>query len=148
MLSVRGRRALLHACDPVCFRPYNTEYRDTTWEDCSLREWLNAEFLLDSFSASERDRMDVTQSHNFGNPVCGTRGCDVTKDRIFLLSIDEARSYYSADVHRGCGEMWWLRTLGLNKSHAASVWKDGRIHDRGWSVDKKNGVRPAVWVRL
>lgn len=35
-------------------QPYNTEYVDVTWETCSLRAWLNDDFLNTAFTPFEQ----------------------------------------------------------------------------------------------
>lgn len=70
----------------------------------------------------------------------------------FLLGVEEASRYFSADLTRialyqGKPWAWWLRDIGI-KNHAAFVGKDGSVSTHGYRVDCAwCGVRPAVWVR-
>ena len=65
---------------------YHREYVDTTWRDCDLRMWLNEEFYNAAFSAAEKELVKATLCTDNGE------GSPDTKDRVFLLSIAEART--------------------------------------------------------
>jgi hypothetical protein len=65
---------------------YHGEYVDTTWSDCDLRKWLNEEFYDAAFSAAEKEVIKVTRCPDNGE------GSPDTEDRVFLLSIGEARA--------------------------------------------------------
>ena len=36
-------------------KPYHDFSKNVTWQDCTLRNWLNHEFLMSAFSAEERE---------------------------------------------------------------------------------------------
>ena len=76
-------------------RPYNTVQTDVTWESCTLRGWLNNEFLNKAFTEREQEQIRITEVANPDNPYFGTPGGNSTSDRIFLLSADEVISHYS-----------------------------------------------------
>lgn len=66
-------------------------------------------------------------------------------DKIFLLSVDEARELPVRILD--CGQWWWLRSLGNLQSRAAYVDHDGDIDNQGDDVDNKyGGVRPVLEV--
>ncbi len=75
---------------------YNTELTDITWEKCTLRTWLNGEFLNKAFSAAEQSAILMTPVDNIksqGYSEWDTDGGNNTEDRIFLLSYAEANRY-------------------------------------------------------
>ncbi|MCR4640940.1 MAG: serine/threonine protein kinase [Lachnospiraceae bacterium] len=76
-------------------QPYNTEQTNVTWESCTLRGWLNNEFLNHAFTQTEQGLINTTNVANPDNPKYGTPGGNSTSDRIFLLSADEVISHYS-----------------------------------------------------
>ncbi len=76
-------------------RPYNTVDTEVTWESCTLRGWLNNEFLNHAFTQTEQGLINTTNVANPDNPYYGTPGGNSTSDRIFLLSVEEVRSHYS-----------------------------------------------------
>ena len=76
--------------------PYNKEYTAITWEKCTLRAWLNGEFLNKAFSEKEQSAILVTNVDNSsdqGYSSWDTDGGNNTQDRIFLLSYAEAKRY-------------------------------------------------------
>ena len=79
------------------FQPYNTEYIGVTWETCTLRKWLNETFYNTAFSANDKKKIALTTLVNDKNPIWKTKGGENTKDRVFLLSLDEARKYFVND---------------------------------------------------
>ena len=76
--------------------PYNKDYKAITWEKCTLRSWLNGEFLNKAFSAAEQSSILTTKVDNSksqGYSGWNTDGGSNTEDRIFLLSYAEANKY-------------------------------------------------------
>ncbi len=77
--------------------PYNMEeYTNITWEECTLRAWLNGEFLSKAFSTDEQSAILTTavdNSKSQGYSEWNTDGGNNTEDRIFLLSYAEANRY-------------------------------------------------------
>ncbi len=82
--------------------PYNTEWVDITWEKCTLRSWLNGEFLQSAFSSGERALILTTAVDNSasqGNREWETDGGNNTQDQIFLLSYAEANRYLKVSYY-------------------------------------------------
>ena len=75
--------------------PYNTEYTDITWENCTLRSWLNNDFYNTAFSDSDHGRIIQTELTNSDNPHYGTVGGNNTSDKLFVLSLNEVMEYYT-----------------------------------------------------
>ena len=85
-------------------QPYNTEETDVTWETCTLRNWLNNDFYNTAFSDAEKDRVITANLSNPDNAYWGTEGGNDTSDKVFCLSVDEVRKYYSFESwHDGLG---------------------------------------------
>jgi hypothetical protein len=74
-------------------RAYNEDREDVTWETCTLRSYLNNEFLY-SFNESDRARIIEANIVNKDNPWEGASGGNTTIDRVFVLSIDELLQYF------------------------------------------------------
>ncbi len=74
-------------------QPYNTKQTDVTWESCTLRSWLNGKFMNKAFTPLEQVLIQNTNIANPDNPINGILGGNDTKDKIFLLSVDEIISY-------------------------------------------------------
>ncbi|MBR4344719.1 MAG: hypothetical protein IKP88_18790 [Lachnospiraceae bacterium] len=90
--------------------PYNKEYKGITWENCTLREWLNKSFYKTAFTDKERKMIKNTKLTNADNTVYGTPGGSDTKDNVFLLSFDDIKNteygfsseYRENDIARRC----------------------------------------------
>ena len=106
VLDVQGDRALILTEDIVEKRAYNIERKDVTWESCSLRQYLNGEFY-NRFTTKNRARILPCTNSNENTVFTSMTGKNIntsgganTDDRIFLLSIDEAKKYFgTAEVH-------------------------------------------------
>ena len=75
-------------------KPYNNDYVNITWADCSLRTWLNGEFLNTAFDMDEYSKIQKTALTNDDNADNNTDGGSDTDDRVFCLSIEEALKYF------------------------------------------------------
>lgn len=155
ILSEEDGRMLLISRYIVDYQPYNEELTDITWEDSTLRAWLNDDFLNSAFDASEQERILTVTNQNPDNSGFGTtvEGGNDTEDKIFLLSIDEVETYFANDEERAVEacDWWWLRSPGFGSHYAAIVLSCGIVHSRGHYVVFNyydHGVRPAMWVDL
>ena len=96
-----NHRALLLSKYGLDTIPYHTQNIDVTWETCTLRSWLNDDFLNRAFSAEEQSAIlltDVDNSSSQGYSEWKTSGGNNTQDYIFLLSYAEANCYLNVTV--------------------------------------------------
>lgn len=123
--------------DPI---PYNSSFSSSvTWQNSTVREYLNETFLYNCFTEFERgvivpcntkegalDDLDVFDEHQ--NQII---------DRCFLLSSAEASIFFPNNASRRLKEEstgkavsceWWLRTLNCYESGTAFVDENGRVH--------------------
>lgn len=141
--------------------PYNDEPVETSWSDCTLRNWLNNDFYNEAFSDEEKGLIQTVANENsalFGDHADGL----AAEDHVYLLSVSEAELYLTAEPDRQC-EMtalaaektgseetyasWWLRTPGYDYRNAAYVYTDGSIHRNGIYVSSMDDlVRPVVQI--
>lgn len=175
VLDVQDGKALLLSQYALDAKPYNTEGTDITWEQCTLRAWLNQDFLKIAFDEKEQFVILTTHVDNSdtqGYSEYNTTGGNDTEDQIFLLSYHDAFDlYFISNEARKCAPTdyavangawtssnyqqndrptgaWWLRSPGLGQNFASLVYDDGsRLID---IVNHGNGniVRPALWVNL
>lgn len=131
--------------DIVEKRAYNTYNESITWEECTLREYLNSTFY-NTFSDEEKAMIQEVTNKNPDNAESNTKGGNDTKDKIYLLSIDEANAL-STDI-RNASDRWWLRSPGDISNYAAEVSSDGGVNTRGIHVHDENGVRPALNLKF
>ena len=67
---------------------------NTTWAECTLRPWLNGEFIETAFTADEQRFLVETMLMTPGSTKFQTRGGSPTTDRVFCLSIEELQKYF------------------------------------------------------
>ena len=151
-------QALLISKYALDCKPYHNENTNVTWENCTLRKWCNGYFIENAFNEKEKQLIvERENKNNAGNN---------TKDKVFLLSTDEARTYFSNDNNRQCYPTkfaltngayqdnnrrccWWLRSRGGSGYDAACINDDGIIYDDGIIVGYgDSAVRPAFLLRL
>lgn len=96
VLDIQGNKALLLSRYGLDAKPYNEKSESVSWETCSIRKWLNGEFLSTAFSEENSAAIlltDVDNSDFQGFKKWKTSGGNNTKDRIFLLSYAEANKF-------------------------------------------------------
>lgn len=106
VLAVEDGKALIISLYGLDAKRYNEEYKDVTWETCTLRTWLNEDFYQMAFKASEQKRIAETLVINKDNPTFGTTGGNDTRDKIFLLSLEETLEYFGLTKNNGEYEIW------------------------------------------
>ena len=167
VLAREGKRLLVISKYGIDCRQYNKELVGVTWEQCSLRKWLNKQFLHTAFNVHEQHIIPRVSLSADKNPSYNTDPGRATEDQIFLLSIPEVNRYFKSDkdrkcrptkyaVERGCyvdstnKTCWWdLRSPGSSPLNVAFVYTDGAVDGRGGGVDGARGaVRPALWINL
>lgn len=99
VLNIQDGKALLISKYALDCQPYNEEDAKVTWETCTLRKWLNREFLKTAFSSAEAAVIAKTTLVNNDNSLYETKGGNDTQDKIFLLSLDEG---YQANIDLIC----------------------------------------------
>lgn len=135
-------------------KPYHDkEVKEITWAECSLRQWLNKEYFQ-TLTPEQRSNIMETEIQNPDNAEYDTPGGVNTKDKIFLLRIDEAKTLFINDEDRvaeydGQDSWWWLRSPGRHSVSAAHVRYYGGVDSNyGVSIWLVEGVRPAFYVNL
>lgn len=131
---------------------FNEIDEGTTWETCSLRQWMNNSLIDKCFSDEEKARILSTK---ISNPAYVSANGDVfdqgenTVDKLYLLSVDELNKYkqlQSGDDMDG----WWTRTIewyyhDAYRQSNAFVVSNGS--ENGEEVDSEEHiVRPAMWI--
>ena len=163
VLDKKDNKVLLISKYALEFKKYHSSKSDVTWENCTLRSWLNNDFLNQAFSDNEKDIIirtnigaDMNLEHNL------TPG-NYTQDKIFIISLTEFKKYFnygegqcestpfaSKNECQPC--VWWLRTTGQleNRAVLVNIMAPGIIATTNeWPVNKSSvGVRPAMWIDL
>ena len=176
IVSEEGDRTLIMSRYVLDCQQFNTEFEAVTWENCSLRSWLNDDFFNAAFNETEQNQIITVILSNPDNVVQGTEGGNDTEDRVFCLSVEEILANYEFDSdqnisrsliaeasqyasnqrlfvdNNGCAP-WWLRTPAGSGTGdelcACYVTADGKA---GWGASTfyvsyaHNGVRPAIYI--
>lgn len=153
VVSLQPGMAMLICSRSICVSTYHKSQDDTNWSECTLRQWLNNDFVKQYFSQTESKRIVECTVTNSDNPLYKTPGGPQTTDKVFLLSISEAECLFSDDKSRSTGEYWWLRTPGIYPNYAVCVNKHGHIDTKGYFVFGNSlcddiSIRPAMWIRI
>jgi len=167
VLAREGDRALLVSKYILDCRAFNREYDVINWGSSPLRTWLNSTFIESTFSENERAIIEETLVSNPDSSTFVTKGCEDTVDKVFLLSVDEAKMYFKSDSAREAqgtayavsqglyvspngNSWWWLRSPGSSTRMIADVGRDGEVDEYGFVVAAsiRYGVRPAMWLNI
>ena len=170
--SASGKALLLSRYGLDAHRFDASEYQG--WDKSEMRSWLNSTFLNNAFTAKEQAAIVTTKvstpSYN------GNSGGADTQDKIWLLSREEAATYFKNDEDQkavptkyavaqgayqydgsdsscklngtGCC-VWWLRSPGFSSINAACVDCSGSLFNFIGVYDTSDdSVRPAFWLNL
>lgn len=167
VLDIHNNTALIITEYIIEQRAYHDAYKDITWADCSLRNYLNSEFY-NKFTEADKSRIIPVINKNFDNHWYGSKGGADTRDSIFLLSLEEVTCQYFGDsssklYNPGKNQRywferkdennskriarlegmewntwWWLRSPGRVNVKAVYVHGDGNIGIQGNNILKGN----------
>ena len=115
---------------------FNNSYSEVTWENSSLRTWLNSTFYDSAFNDAEKS---VIINSDVENNVTNSKGINSgnnTKDKVYILS-DKAitRNEYGFNNQ----ESYTSHTRLFNSTSYAEV--------KGVNVDEENGKASYYWLR-
>lgn len=167
-VDVRDDKVLLVSKKAIDYKKFNSAKVAVNWKNSTLRQWLNTKFLKKAFNDDERVRILDTEISDEGGNRINLLGNGNTTDKIFLLSCKEAERYFALESTRACqftsyadlkifsqldhrtySWIWWLRTNSPQKQgYVQMVYTNGRIGESSVIKGSKNGVRPAMWVKL
>lgn len=174
VLDIQDSKALVISRYALDCMPYNDTLDEVTWESCSLRKYLNGEFVAAAFTDEEDEMILPTLNTNEGNSEFDTQGGKDTNDKVFLLSEKEFNKYFvdneipffcsptayaeSQGSYRDDGTyaldaaLWWLRTPGVSNDMATEVITTGFKFDGApvtneWGSEEEGYVPAGVSVR-
>lgn len=158
VLDTNDGKALLLSVSVLDCQQYNETSGPTTWENCSLRKWLNNVFYNNAFSENEREQIisiTVEQSENV-DYIVSSSGKEAT-DKIFILGIEDAKRYFQNDSTAALASLtsyawgqgardsgrngecpYWLRSPGMNNNYAAIMSSETLdFADGSWHTNYK-----------
>ena len=143
VLSVSDGKAFLLADKGLDSKAFNNGFNggtSSTWETCTLRSWLNDDFL-NAFSSSETNSICKVNIDNPDNASYETEGGNSTTDKVFILS--EAEAYDDAN---GFGNFFKRKTLAARTSTYAKAM--GAVTGSGMlNYEKRRNVYCDWWLR-
>lgn len=164
VLRIDQNNALIASCAGVATLPYDEEGKAVNWSSCSLRHWLNNEFLKEAFSENEQSQINSTYLPDSQEDVDFSN--DKAADSVFILSLQEATAYLTVEERRllsssqttrawhssdGLREIvrWWLRDTdkdAVEKTRSLVCDFDGKLGFSQKNSAKTIAVRAAMWV--
>ncbi len=161
VLEVQGNKALILSIDCIEAKPFDELYEEiSSWHSCTLRKWLNYDFICTAFSDKEKAMLLKSKIS------CDGTMQNATEDYVFLLSKKEVERYFpcvgdrkayttphaisngaDADASEGFSGPWWLRSKGKYDAAMEIVTSSGDFHNY---LSAFNGVsvRPAIWIDI
>ena len=163
VLDADSGEALVISKYGLDIREFNDEkdlYSAVTWNTCQLRQWLNGPFYNSAFSPEHQGMILISDVPAATNPDSDVNPGRSTKDKVFILGIEEAYRYFDSDSARQCfgtsycymlgaektGDgacYWWLRSPGVEFSSVSVVLGSGAVFTNGFS----SGHIPNLAVR-
>ena len=105
-------------------KDYHDPGTSITWENCTLREWLNSDFYGTAFSSAEQEAVVEQTVVNEDNPYYDTEGGNNTDDKVYLLSIGEVTnpSYGFCENYGTCSVSRWAQTSDFAHIRGANTY--------------------------
>ena len=160
----KDHTALLSSLESAGTVPYHSNSREqVSWADCSLRKWLNSDYLSDFRTA---DFHAIRKNHT----PASESGSETVEDDVFILSREEAGDLFEDDAERTLHDesadqryrlpweswrepsRWWLRADAVyddmrNETMVPVCDEKGNLDNCRSVSTRKNGVRPCMWVQ-
>ena len=156
VINVHDNKALILSDKILEDRIYHSSREEITWEQSTLRQYLNGAFYENTFTATEKEFIIET--------TLKTEESNDTNDKVFLLSIDEINTYMGDEAHINIRNAriathivlertsdWWLRSPCPSRTDSAATVDGGDYYggliNSSW-FDSSRGVRPALWLSI
>ena len=169
VLKVEENKALIVSKYALDCQRYNGDDNGMTWEECTLRKWLNETFYNVAFGSDHKKRI-VSTSVNTEIGSDSKSSSIVTDDNIFLLSEAEVNRFlrskynflnsnnvrkckgteycYSLGAYKDYEDgncIWWLRSFGNSSNDPVTVNPNSDYVQQ--DADRYDiAVRPALWL--
>ena len=136
VIDVKDNKKLLISTKAIDYQRYhNSNDPNIEWETCSLRRYLNSDFLNAAFNENEKSLISRSE---------------VLKDKVFLLSEDEVYKYLTEDkikCDRGYGTPYESLRYWLTRCKRQINMETGRsIFEHPPYM--KRYIRPSIWIDL
>ena len=158
VLKIENNKILMISEECLESKRIHPDDVNVTWETSSIRQWLNSDFL-NTFNEKQQSFIQTSYLSN-DTYVLNSNSGNNTYDKVFLLSVNEARTLFNSNEDRQCSfskqasnnndsGCWWLRTKGEGYLASTYVKANGEINTKGvnyWGTSY--GIRPAIWIDI
>ena len=173
VLEKQSGKILLLSRFGLDVQKFSNNAEGISWENSLIRTWLNETFIEEAFNKEDLNEILQTTLLNTQLPfnedveLTNTEEVDPeegkqtalfqkTRDRVFLLSLQEVEIYLPNADSRICKSSesvpnevigWWLRSTDAEKNGTIQIIsnKDGSFEDV--SCEDDNIIRPAIWIK-
>ena len=130
VINTAEGKALLFAEKSYLWEPFDTN-GNSSWEESSVRNKLNSEWINEVFSEAERDTIIPND----------------TQDLIFVPSLDLIIEFIpNAQDRCDSKASWWTTSQADTDETLVSIQRNGEVQSDGTPATKKQGVRPVFWI--
>lgn len=135
----------------LCDMAMDPDPNNGEWRNCSLRNWLNGEFLKNSFSSEEREKIKNIKTVYYEDGTTNSQIMFSSVDYVFLMIPGELEDYFSSEKEQiaytrdGIPEKWWLGSAVNDQTFFVTekgVWENST----DVLCSEKQGVRPMMYV--
>lgn len=171
VLTKEENRMLVLSEKILDLQPFHREENPVRWENSDLRQWLNTQFWDSAFTEAEQAMIcqpvyngDPEIDEAFWQMFDMETATSSISDRVFLLSQADIMEHFpgedpffpGAEAEEtehiqhlgGYDQCWWLRSSMNNWSAAMVVSPCASIGISMLREDNRQGIRPAMWVKL
>lgn len=167
VLAREGEQLIAVSEQVIDTQRYNKIAKRTTWEQSTLRSWLNG------YGTSENAALEDYRAENFIKTAFSDEECNslvaMGNDKVCLMSkelaskenlgfnTDKTRLAKSTDYAKAMGVTkengtestnWWLSDRGNTELSAKFVKADGVVNEKGFSIAyAANGVRAMITLQ-
>lgn len=143
ILDRTGDKVLLITKDIIdfgynCKAGINGETQPYRWSNCTLRQWLNDEYIYTTFTEYEQAAIMSTtvkaEKSPFNNYAIGQD----TQDRVFIMSYSESNRYFLSDEDRSAEPSTAI--LRHPYSSVGQIWHDDIMYETN-----KRGITSYTW---
>lgn len=119
VLKKEDKKLLLLSYKAVDCKQFDNNPENALWESCELREWLNGDFLEETFNVQEREKILLSDVKTMNLRTLETNN---SRDYVFLLSKDEVEQYLKEESSRKCYPTQYAISRGATLNNDSSYY--------------------------
>lgn len=127
--DIKTRKMLVLSKSRITYLPFNDKDELVTWKNCSLRNWLNNEFIKEF---SNLERKHIIEAYVEG-----------VNDKIFLLSKQEYYDYYEINRNNLIIDRYLSRTINVEDNKMIDLYPNKRAN-----ISQSIYIYPVLWIKF